>query len=112
MQCSHRFVISCAVLFGMTIAVEAQTSEPTKNQLSSVKEMRIEDEISKKDAKDANRPGSFCKSYPYKMEAGKFYRIDFVTRTDGLDPYLRLENPTGQIVGEDDDGGGFPNARG
>jgi hypothetical protein len=28
-----------------------------------------------------------------------------------FDSYLRLENPFGQQVAEDDDGGGFPNAK-
>jgi S1-C subfamily serine protease len=43
------------------------------------------------------------------MEAGKTYVISMNSAV--IDSYLRLEDPTGKQVAEDDDGGGFPNAR-
>jgi hypothetical protein len=54
------------------------------------------------------------KAYPVKMKAGQTYIIDMV-RTGGmdnkLDPFLHLENPMKQVINQNDDGGGFPNAR-
>jgi hypothetical protein len=61
------------------------------------------------DAKDKVRTLSHCKTLGYPMSAGKTYQIDM--RSTELDPYLRLEDPAGQQVAFDDDGGGFPNAR-
>jgi hypothetical protein len=45
------------------------------------------------------------------MKAGTTYTIRMMTKTEGFDPYLRLENPGGQQLAEDDDGAGFPNAQ-
>ena len=45
------------------------------------------------------------------MTAGVTYTIRMAANSPGFDPYLRLENPFGQVVAEDDDGDGFPNAR-
>jgi hypothetical protein len=60
-----------------------------------------------------NQFGKRHKLYVVQMEAGKEYQIDLVTRTNGYDPYLYLfENSTPpRLVAEDDDSGGFPNAR-
>jgi hypothetical protein len=83
-----------------------------KEKAVAGKELRVQGEITDKDADDPGRPGSFHKTYTFKMEAGKGYRIDFVSReTEGFDPYLRLLDPAGKVVGQDDDGGGFPNSR-
>jgi serine/threonine protein kinase/WD40 repeat protein len=84
-----------------------------------IQELRTEGEISVKDAKVLGHGDTFFKAYPYQMEAGKLYRIDFVSKEDDaskkpqerFDPFLRLEDPSGKIVAQDDDGGGFPNAR-
>jgi hypothetical protein len=54
------------------------------------------------------------KAYPFKMTKGKTYIIDMVATAGGgnkLDPYLYLENSNKITVAQDDDGGGFPNAR-
>jgi hypothetical protein len=58
---------------------------------------------------DKVRQGSKAKSHSVKMTAGKTYQIDMTSGE--VDSFLRLENPGGQQVAEDDDGGGFPNAR-
>ena len=42
------------------------------------------------------------------MEAGKTYQIDMTSAE--IDSYLHLEDADGKLVGQDDDGGGFPNA--
>ena len=115
---SHfRNVLALVVCAGFAAVLCAQPSVPAIKlvqavpQISKVQELRSENEINAKDAKDPVREGSFFKAYPYKMEAGKYYRIDLVSKDEGFDPYLRLEDPAGKVVGEDDDGGGFPNSR-
>lgn len=45
----------------------------------------------------------------FPMEAGKTYQIDMISKA--FDSYLYLESPAGKHIAEDDDGGGFPNAR-
>jgi hypothetical protein len=60
-----------------------------------------------------HRTTSF-KAYELKMKAGRLYVIDMVaakTPDNKLDPYLYLEDQTKKIVAQDDDSGGFPNAR-
>ncbi len=52
-----------------------------------------------------------CKLFLVPLEAGKTYLIDQIAPVQFFDSYLRLENPQGQEVARDDDGGGFPNAR-
>jgi hypothetical protein len=72
----------------------------------------INAQLTNNDAFDKVRPGCRQKVYPYRMKAGTVYTIRMHAKNmDGFDPYLRLENPTGAQVAEDDDGDGFPNAR-
>jgi WD40 repeat protein len=68
-------------------------------------------ELTGADPKDRVRTNSPCKVYSLQFAAGKTYQIDMMFRTKGLDPYLRLEDAQGKQLAEDDDGGGFPNAR-
>jgi hypothetical protein len=55
------------------------------------------------------------KAFPVKLEADRFYLIDMVRKGKGfdkdIDPYLYLEDSGGQVVAQDDDGGGNLNAR-
>lgn len=52
------------------------------------------------------------KVYPVKLKAGQTVIIDMIAKKgDKTDPYLFLENANRQILAQDDDGGGFPNAR-
>ncbi len=66
---------------------------------------------------DPAYPQSFAKSpykaYPVQLKKGTTYIVDMVKKKagDSLDPYLYLENPTKQIVAQDDDSGGDRNAR-
>jgi thiol-disulfide isomerase/thioredoxin len=80
----------------------------------SGKGLKIKAELTADDPMDTIRKGSHAKTYEYKMEAGKAYQIDMVSLVDNpnkFDPYLRLEDASGKRLAEDDDGGGFPNAR-
>ncbi|HEX3313515.1 MAG TPA: TlpA disulfide reductase family protein, partial [Gemmataceae bacterium] len=61
------------------------------------------------DPADPKIVGSVHKIHEVALEAGKTYRIDMTSRK--LDSYLRLEDPDGHTVAEDDDGGGDFNAR-
>ena len=57
---------------------------------------------------------SYFKTYTYRMKAGHTYTIDLNSGDKGgkkLDTFLRFESPEGKLIAEDDDGGGFPNAR-
>jgi hypothetical protein len=73
--------------------------------------LNIEEGLGQTDSRDTVRRNCRCKIHLLRMVAGKTYQIDMVTRTPGFDPYLRLEDAAGKQLAEDDDGGGFPNAR-
>jgi hypothetical protein len=47
--------------------------------------------------------------HSYRMKAGTMYTIRMLSNQ--FDSYLRLEDPNGIAIMEDDDGDGFPNAR-
>jgi hypothetical protein len=49
------------------------------------------------------------KLFTFNMEEGKTYQIDM--KSGALDSYLYLESPDGDLLDQDDDGGGFPDAR-
>jgi hypothetical protein len=76
--------------------------------------LKKEDKLTENDPKyqKSFRKTGF-KAYPVKMKAGMTYIIDMMRKGDNnkIDPYLYLEDPKGQVVANDDDGGGFPNAR-
>jgi hypothetical protein len=55
------------------------------------------------------RGGKKHKMLLFKMEAGKTYQIDMISRA--FDSYLFLESPVGKHITQDDDGGGNLNAR-
>ncbi len=49
------------------------------------------------------------KVYLVEMEAGKTYQIDM--RSTNFDSYLFFESPNKKLLAQDDDSGGFPDAR-
>ncbi|MBI2805715.1 MAG: trypsin-like peptidase domain-containing protein [Planctomycetes bacterium] len=55
------------------------------------------------------RPGRRMKAYTVKLTAGGLYAINM--RSGAFDSYLYLLAPNGQIIAQDDDGGGFPHAQ-
>jgi hypothetical protein len=69
----------------------------------------VNDALTTGDLKDKVRTQHYCKTYVFKMVEGKSYQIDM--KSKDFDSYLRLENPQGENVAMDDDGGGFPDAR-
>jgi hypothetical protein len=49
------------------------------------------------------------KMFLVEMEEGKTYQIDM--KSTNLDSYLYFESPDGKLLAQDDDGGGYPDAR-
>jgi hypothetical protein len=73
--------------------------------------LKVEQELTKD---DKMVQGKYAKVHEVKLTAGKAYQIDMVSKEGNpqkFDPFLRLEDPDGREVAQDDDGGGFPNAR-
>jgi hypothetical protein len=67
------------------------------------------DQLTYTDPFDKVRKRSKAKTYTVRLTAGKTYQIDMTSSF--IDSYLRLENPAGPEVAEDDDSGGNLNAR-
>jgi hypothetical protein len=86
-----------------------QASADDKKDKEQAKEVVVNGELVNADLKDRVRTQCFCKTYTFKMIEGKIYQIDM--RSKVLDSFLRLEDPNGQQVSEDDDSGGNLDAR-
>ena len=54
--------------------------------------------------------GGPCRMYRFKFYAGRTYQIDMFSQLP-VDAYQHLEDPAGNVIISDDDGGGFPNSR-
>jgi serine protease Do len=65
--------------------------------------------LTRQDPLSAVRAGSFMKSYEVKLSAGTTYAIEMDSTQ--LDAHLIVEDAAGKVVAEDDDSGGFLNAR-
>lgn len=87
-----------------------EKKDGTKEEKKENKDTVVNGELTNADLKDKVRTDMFCKTYTFKMTEGRTYQID-LKGANQLDTYLRLENPGGEQVAEDDDGGGFPDAR-
>ncbi|MSU80244.1 MAG: redoxin domain-containing protein [Gemmataceae bacterium] len=88
-------------------SADADKKDPPKK--AQTKEIVINGKLTNADLKDKVRTDSFAKTFTYRMVENQRYQIDMVSTE--FDSYLRLENPAGDNVAQDDDGGGFPNAR-
>lgn len=69
--------------------------------------LTLQDALDQNDQADRVRKHK-CKVFEVQFEAGKNYTIDLNSQWDN---YLRLEDENLQQLAEDDDSGGFPNAR-
>ncbi len=74
----------------------------------NAKDFQVQGVLTPGDPFDRARQGHFHVVHTYPMKKGQRYQIDL---TSPWDNYLRLENPRGDQLAQDDDGGGFPNAR-
>lgn len=102
-------VLCGCVLAQATLNADDKKKEPDKQKDEPAKDVVVNDELINADLKDRVLTGSFCKTYTYKMTAGRTYQIDMKTRA--FDAFLRLENPKGDQVAADDDSGGMLDAR-
>lgn len=81
------------------------------------KEMKFEGQVAQTDPKVLaiiimnKGPELPSQLHEVKLVAGKRYQIDMVKKDNGLDPFLILQNKTGNQIAFDDDGGGDLNAR-
>jgi thiol-disulfide isomerase/thioredoxin len=71
--------------------------------------LKLDGELTKEDPKDKMLRNSYSKVHPFKMIAGRAYRIDL--KSKDFDAFLRLEDPKGKMVAYDDDSGGGLDAR-
>jgi len=100
-----------AIVCGLALLAPFPAAAAAGQPKGDAKGLKVEDQVTKDDPEDTVRKGRHRKVHAFKMEAGKTYVIDMITRSAGFDPYLRLEDPAGKQLAQDDDGGGFPNAR-
>jgi hypothetical protein len=71
-------------------------------------ELSLKEQLTKQDPTYPGRGGPH-KVHTVKLEAGKNYQIDMMSRF--FDTYLFLEDSAGKVLMEDDDGGEGRNAR-
>lgn len=83
---------------------DAKTEKPAGKPL-----LAVDGELTDKDARDPKEAECYCKTFPIKLQEGRSYQIDLVSKD--FDAFLRLEDADGKAVAEDDDGGGDLNAR-
>jgi hypothetical protein len=72
------------------------------------KDFEVQGVLTPGDPFDRVRTQHFHVVHTYRMKAGVNYTIDLRSQWDN---YLRLENSRGVQLAQDDDSGGFPNAR-
>ena len=72
------------------------------------KEFQVQGVLTPGDPFDRVRTVHYHVVHTYQMKAGQQYQIDLTSLWDN---YLRLENAQGVQLAQDDDSGGFPNAR-
>jgi hypothetical protein len=82
---------------------------PQPGQVGGVEVLRVQGQLTNTDPKDKLRKSSHHKVHLCKMEAGHTYVIDL--QSTQFDTYLRLEDPRGTDLAQDDDSGGNLNAR-
>lgn len=76
--------------------------------------LSIDDEVKAADPKIhlKEMPGPMpAKSYSLDLKKGQTYLATLTALRPELDPYLVVQGPDGKVIGVDDDGGGFPNAK-
>jgi hypothetical protein len=108
-QTTWRFAFALAF---SAVFVQAQLHAGNKKEQPKKEEPRetvVDDALTNADLKDRVLQQSFCKTYVYKMTQGRTYQLDLMT--GAFDAYLRLENPKGDQVAADDDGGDGLNSR-
>src|ERR1051325_2266123 len=96
------------VRFRAMTALTFLTLAATLSSAGEEKDFVVSGKLSKDDPKDQQRGGP-SQVHKLKLKAGKAYTIDMVGQ--GIDSYLRLLDPKGNQLDEDDDSGGNLNAK-
>jgi hypothetical protein len=91
--------LAAVVVFGLTVTPPAGLAGDKKFELAAEK-----GEFTATTARDKVRTDCPSTLYSFHFTEGRTYTIDL--RSDAFDAYLRLEDPSGKIVAEDDDSGG------
>src|SRR5271157_3091118 len=92
-------LLCLAALLGLALTGQATLAGEKKIEMASEK-----GEFNATTAKDTVRTDCPSKLYSFKFVEGRTYTIEL--RSDDFDAYLRLEEPAGKVVAEDDDSGG------
>jgi hypothetical protein len=71
--------------------------------------LNVKDTLNQNDKAYAGAGNKKHKLFHVNLEAGKTYQIDMKSRA--FDSYLFFESPGGKLLAQDDDSGGFPDAR-
>jgi hypothetical protein len=71
--------------------------------------LNVADKLNANDKAYANAGNKKHKSFVVNLEEGKTYQIDMKSKS--FDSYLYFESPEGKVLAQDDDGGGYPDAR-
>jgi hypothetical protein len=105
-------VLGLAVLaLALLVGPGSTNAFPPKKETAGPPEIKgvitIKGFLSRHDPRDRMRNGG-CQIFTFKMQGGKQYQIDMNSLWDN---YLRLEDDFGNTLAQDDDSGGFPNAR-
>jgi len=89
----------------------ARADEEKQKEKQKQKEgtLKVEDELTRDDPKDKVLKRSPVKTYDFDMKKGTIYVIDL--KSKAFDAYLRLEDPDGKQVAENDDFGGTLDSR-
>lgn len=116
-----RRVIVCLLATGLAAAVASgQDSDPPKKPARADKRkverkkdeiVRIDGKLTTKDPHDKTRPGHYHQAHDVKLSPAKTYLIQMIDRNSStMDPWMRVEDPDGKTVAQDDDSGGNQNA--
>jgi hypothetical protein len=100
----YRILVSVGPVAGQRLAPLTYTTRIVELKV----ELSVQAQLTKQDPVYPRRGGLY-KLYTVKLEAGKVYQIDMMSRA--LDAYLFLEDAAGNLLTEDDDGGENRNAR-
>ncbi|MBI1829881.1 MAG: hypothetical protein HYR84_00355 [Planctomycetes bacterium] len=71
--------------------------------------LTVNEKLTQNDAVYAGAANKKHKLFTVNLEAGKTYQIDMISAE--FDSYLFFESPDKKLLAQDDDGGGYPNAR-
>jgi hypothetical protein len=98
------------ILVGMGPVTEKRSAAPKySTTIVELKmELSVKEQLTSQDPVYPTRGGRH-KVHTVKLQEGKNYQIDMIS--SAFDSYLFLEDSAGKVLMQDDDSGGYPNAR-